>query len=164
MDLKEEAIIEAYACLLVGKLTTFRSIDRKFSKIQQMSLEDYDLLLHVEESRGGRMRLSDLAQRVIMSQSGVTRAIDRLVKAGWIKKEACTEDRRACYAVITAKGMTARREAWNLYRKLILEQMAPRLDGNEAAELGRLLAKLCPMWMGGFVENRRAELNSKRAS
>jgi DNA-binding MarR family transcriptional regulator len=79
---------------------------------------DYAVLVTLSESSGGRLRMCDLARRLHLSPSGITRRIDGMVKQALVAREPSTEDRRVMLAVLTPKG------------KALLEAAAPdHVDG-----------------------------------
>ncbi|GAA3423647.1 MarR family winged helix-turn-helix transcriptional regulator [Streptosporangium sandarakinum] len=65
---------------------------------------DFETLLRLARSPGGRLRMSDLAAQTSLSTSGMTRVVDRLERDGLVARQACPEDRRASYAAITDAG------------------------------------------------------------
>src|SRR5688500_18401607 len=66
---------------------------------------EFEVLLRLGRTPGGRLRMSDLAAQVELSTSGVTRLVDRLEAARLVERKACPTDRRGAYAVITAEGI-----------------------------------------------------------
>lgn len=71
-----------------------------------MTHDDYEVLVLLSETPDHRMRMTEMSQRLVHSQSRLTQRVDRLVKRGWVCREQCDEDRRGVNAVITAAGMT----------------------------------------------------------
>lgn len=69
-----------------------------------LSALDLNALIRLSRSPGRRLRMSDLATQTSLSTSGVTRLVDRLAAAGLVEREACAEDRRTTFAVLTAAG------------------------------------------------------------
>ena len=69
------------------------------------------MLFHLERAPGSKLTMGELAQSVLLSQSGVTRLVDRLVRAGFVVREGCSEDRRVMYAQLTEEGRQAFCEA-----------------------------------------------------
>ncbi len=63
-----------------------------------------------------------------LSRSGLTRLIDRLEKEGLLYRERCGEDRRGAYAVLSAKGLDALRQAWPIYAQGIQKNFASLLN------------------------------------
>ncbi len=71
----------------------------------------------------GRMLLGEVQRSLLVSSGGVTYLIDRLVKRGWVRREACPGDRRARYAALTAAGEAFVREAFPLHAAAVAEAM-----------------------------------------
>ncbi len=69
-----------------------------------MPLTSYEVLLQLADTPDGSLRMGELADRLFLSRSGLTRLIDRLVKAGLVEREVCESDRRGSYARLTAAG------------------------------------------------------------
>ena len=69
-----------------------------------LSPPDFNALIRLARSPGGRLRMSDLAAQTALSTSGITRVVDRLQRADLIHRESRSDDRRSTYAVITAEG------------------------------------------------------------
>jgi DNA-binding MarR family transcriptional regulator len=68
-------------------------------------LTSYEVLLYLADAEGGRLRMRDLAESVILSRSGLTRLADRLERDGLLRRESCDSDARGAYAVITPAGL-----------------------------------------------------------
>lgn len=66
---------------------------------------DYEVLVRLSEADDRRLRMSDLAEQLRLSPSGITRRLDGLVRAGWVERTACEGDRRVMYAHLTNAGM-----------------------------------------------------------
>lgn len=91
------SFIEAHSSIM-------RTLEQAMQEEHGVPLTWFDVLLHLEEAPEGRLRLGELAQSVILTRSGITRLVDRMVKAGMIRREPCPDDRRGHFAVITQKG------------------------------------------------------------
>ena len=87
-----------------------------------LPLTHYEVLLHLERAPCSRLTMSELAQSVLLSQSGVTRLVDRLVRSGLVVREGCSEDRRVMYARLTDEG----REALIQARPTLIEGVRQR--------------------------------------
>ena len=81
-------------------------LDQALKLNADMTHDDYEVLVLLSEAPDQRMRMTELSQRLIHSQSRLTQRVDRLVKRGWVCREQCPEDRRGVHAVLTAEGMT----------------------------------------------------------
>jgi DNA-binding MarR family transcriptional regulator len=102
----------------------------------------YDVLLQLAEAPGHRMRMTDLAERVLLSRSGLTRLVDRLAADGLVERAACPSDARGTYTVITGGGLRRLREAAPTHLRGIGEYVAGPLSGEELETLRGLLHKL----------------------
>ena len=78
-----------------------RDLDRELEEAHGLPLSHYEVLLHLANAPDERLRMSDLASSVLLSQSGVTRLVDRLERAGHVVRNPCPEDRRVLYAQLT---------------------------------------------------------------
>jgi DNA-binding MarR family transcriptional regulator len=79
-------------------------LDRQLQRDAGMPHTYYMVLAALSDSPGRRMRMTDLASINHASQSRLTHAVNRLVSAGWVRREKCTGDRRVVYAILTDEG------------------------------------------------------------
>jgi len=98
------SFIQAHARLL-------RRLDDELQKTHGLSLAEYDALLQLVNAPDRRLRMSVLAERVLLSRSGITRLVDRLVAAAMVERSACVTDARGAEAALTAKGLDTLRAA-----------------------------------------------------
>lgn len=117
-------------------------IDAELSQAGLIPLEWYDVLLALEEAEGQKLRMNELAQSVLLSRSGLTRLVDRIEKAGLLRREACPTDRRGAYAVLTKEGQAARERTWPAYSQGIAEHFARHFTVEEAAVLTNALGRV----------------------
>jgi DNA-binding MarR family transcriptional regulator len=88
-----------------------RLLDEDLRSEHGLSLAEYDVLLQLAEAPGRRLRMHVLADRVLLSRSGITRLIDRLVADGAVERIACATDARGAEAVLTPAGLSRLRRA-----------------------------------------------------
>jgi DNA-binding MarR family transcriptional regulator len=88
-----------------------RQLNAELEASHALPLAHYEVLFHLEAAPGHKLTMSELAQSVLLSQSGVTRLVDRLVRSGLVVREGCAEDRRVMYARLTEDGHEALCEA-----------------------------------------------------
>ena len=81
-----------------------KALDAELEAAHGLPLSSYEVLLHLDDAEGHRMRMSDLAATVILSRSGLTRLVDRLEREGLIARESCASDARGSFATLTAAG------------------------------------------------------------
>jgi DNA-binding MarR family transcriptional regulator len=134
--------LEAWKGLLFGHATLVEVIDKEMARADLLPLDWYDALLALELSPDHKLKMSDLAEKVLLSKSGLTRLVDRLEAKGYIRREGCRADRRVAYAVITPEGLKAREESWPTYRAAIQQHFASQLTDHEAEVIGAALMRL----------------------
>jgi DNA-binding MarR family transcriptional regulator len=81
-----------------------KAFDAQLIAAHGLPLSSYEVLINLQAAPGRRRRMSDLADSVLLSRSGMTRLVDRLERDGLLLRDTCTSDGRGCYAVLTAKG------------------------------------------------------------
>lgn len=117
----------------------------------EISLDAYDVLLALEESPERRLTMRELAVRAILSPSGVTRLVDRLVEKGWVRREVNERDRRSYFAVLTDNGLQMREKAWPAYCEAIQAEFAQHLTTGEASHLAELLQRFLRPGVGTTI-------------
>ena len=118
-----------------------RELDAELVAGHGLPLSAYEVLLFLADAPDGRLRMSELADGVLLSRSGLTRLVDRLVRDGLVRRERCEDDARGLYAVITPAG----RELFSLARRTHLAGVRrlflSRFDDRELDLLGELMAR-----------------------
>lgn len=84
-----------------------QALDASLKETHGMTFDDYEVLVHLSEAEEKRLRMTELSERLLHSQSRLTQRVDRLVKRGWVCREKCDEDRRGTFAVLTPDGFAA---------------------------------------------------------
>ncbi len=119
-----------------------RELSGKLLADHGLTINDYEALLQLSHAEGGAMRRVDIAERLLLTPSGVTRLLDGLERDGWVAKRSCEHDARVTYAVLTDEG----RERLEVASKSHLEQVRglfeERLSDEEVATLAELLGRL----------------------
>src|SRR3954466_4570780 len=80
-------------------------LDTQMQAEHGLSVSAYEVLMFLADAPGHRMRMADVAQRVLLSRSGCTRLVDRLVQEGYVTRCADTADGRGTYAELTDSGL-----------------------------------------------------------
>jgi DNA-binding MarR family transcriptional regulator len=109
---------------------------------QNLPLASYDVLVQLVEAPARRLRMSELAERVLLSRSGLTRLVDRLEREGLVRREACEDDARGLFTVLTDDGVARLRAATPTHLRGVAEHAVGRLDDSEAAQLSTLLDRM----------------------
>jgi DNA-binding MarR family transcriptional regulator len=110
-------------------------LDRQLQRDSGMPHAYYMVLAALSESPGRKMRMSDLASSNNASQSRLTHAVNRLVIAGWVRREKCTSDRRVVYAVLTDEGYEVLKEAAPGHVEAVRESVFDRLSPEQVRQL-----------------------------
>lgn len=119
-----------------------RHLEAELLVTNDLPLASYDVLLQLAESPDRRLRMNDLADRVLLSRSGLTRLIDRLQRDGLVSREACTSDARGLFAVLTDAGADRLGEATPTYLRGIRTQVLDSLGEGDLELCRAMLAKL----------------------
>ncbi|GAA4202130.1 MarR family transcriptional regulator [Streptosporangium oxazolinicum] len=109
-----------------------------------LALASYEVLLQLSEAPERRLRMNDLADRVLLSRSGLTRLIDRLQRDGLVEREACASDARGLFAVLTDGGAARLAEASPTYLRGVRAQFPDMLDADELRRCAAMLNRLFP--------------------
>jgi DNA-binding MarR family transcriptional regulator len=103
--------LETWQDLLRAHARLLRKMDEELQANHHLSVAEYDALLQLANAPGHRLRMSALADRVLLSRSGITRLVDRLVSAGMVERTTCSTDARGAEATLTEVGLQHLRAA-----------------------------------------------------
>lgn len=81
-----------------------RRLEGELQDEQALSLADYDALFQLAQAAGGRLRMNELADSLLLTRSGVSRLVDRLALDGYVVRARCRTDARGAFAVLTDAG------------------------------------------------------------
>jgi DNA-binding MarR family transcriptional regulator len=139
-DLSEQQMLAWRRFLRAHALVT-RRLESDLLAEQRLPLASYDVLVQLVEAPQRRLRMSELAERVLLSRSGLTRLVDRLEREGLVRREACEDDARGLFTVLTDDGLRRLRGATPVHLRGISDYAVGRLDEDEAATLAELLGR-----------------------
>jgi DNA-binding MarR family transcriptional regulator len=128
----DEPGIGAWRAFLQAHARITRRLDEELQAAHGLSLAEYDALLQIAHSPGRRVRMNVLADRVLLSRSGITRLVDRLEAAGSVERIACSSDARGQEAVLTAAGLDRLRTAAGTHLEGVRRYF---LDGSDRVDL-----------------------------
>jgi DNA-binding MarR family transcriptional regulator len=140
--IEQASAIEAFVRLVRGHSAVTRALNAQLVADHGLTINDYEALLHLARAEDRRMRRVDLAERLILTASGVTRLLDGLEEAGYVDRAACASDRRVTYAVLTGAGVAKLREASKTHVADIREIFETRFNAEELDQLVALLERL----------------------
>jgi DNA-binding MarR family transcriptional regulator len=143
-----DARLEPWRAFLMAHARVTRRLDEELRAEHDLSLAEYDALVTIAEAPDRRIRMRQLADRVILSKSGVTRLIDRLVLDGLVARDACLTDARGAEAVLTPAGLDRLRRASRTHLRGIAEHFLGVVDDIDLPTIERsMLAvadRACP--------------------
>jgi DNA-binding MarR family transcriptional regulator len=103
--------LRAWVAFLQAHAIVTRRLEAELLAERNLSLADYDALVQLAVADDRRLRMSELAERVVLSRSGVSRLVDRLEAAGLVSRRACPTDARGSWAELTPAGLDRLRDA-----------------------------------------------------
>lgn len=136
------AELTAWRTFLRAHATVVRQLEHELLTEHDLPLASYDVLVQLSESPDQQLRMTELADRVLLSRSGLTRLADRLERDGLITRRACPSDARGTLAVLTDAGLERLQAAWPTHLRGVSQHVTGRLTPDEVQQLGALLGKL----------------------
>jgi DNA-binding MarR family transcriptional regulator len=132
----------AWVRLLRAHATLRRSMDANLLTEHQLTINDYEVLLALAHAEDRRLRRVDLAERVLLTQSGITRLLQGLERSGLVERGSCATDGRVVYALLTDAGYERLREASRTHLDDIRSLFAARFTQEELDTLEHLLGRV----------------------
>jgi DNA-binding MarR family transcriptional regulator len=141
--LREQAsAVEAFVRLVRGHAATTRAMNAQLVADHGLTINQYEALLYLARADDRRMRRVDLAERLVLTASGVTRLLDGLEQSGYVDRDSCASDRRVTYAVLTDTGLEKLRTASTSHVADIRSYFESRFEAEELDQLVGLLNRL----------------------
>jgi DNA-binding MarR family transcriptional regulator len=137
-----EPEMAAWRSLLHATTGLIATLDNELQAGHGLSFGDYEVLVHLSEAPDHAIRMSELATRLRLSPSGITRRIDGLVKTGLVERSPCPNDRRGSNAVLTALGDETLRAAAPTHVRGVREHFLDRLSDRQLADLTSALSSI----------------------
>lgn len=131
-----------WRAFLLAHARIVRRLDEELRLEHDLTLGEYDALLTIAQAPERRIRMRRLADEVILSKSGVTRLIDRLVDDGLVERSACLADARGAEAVLTQRGLARLRAASRTHLRGIGEHFLGVLDPDQLDGLEQSMSTL----------------------
>lgn len=131
--------MRAWRAFLNSHAKITRRLEAELMSEEDLPLASYDVLVQLAEAPDRRLRMTELAGAVLLSRSGLTRLVDRLTRDRLVTRQACEDDARGTYAVLTTDGLARLRKASIVHLRGVQEHMTGRLTETELLTLTRLL-------------------------
>jgi DNA-binding MarR family transcriptional regulator len=122
--------------------TVLPLLDQELSREMGLNLSQYEVLLWLNDAADNAVRMSELASKVVLSPSGITRAVDQLERRGFVERRVCDSDRRGFLAVLTPEGKSQLRRASATHVRGVREHFTSRLSTQELEQLASLLEQV----------------------
>jgi len=132
----------AWRAFLDAQAALLRLLEAELVEKEDMTLGEFDVLIQLKMAPERRLRMTELSERVRLSRSGLTRLVDRLVRAGLVERGRCASDRRGTFAILTPAGTSRVRHAQPVHLRGIREHFGKHLS---AAQLSAVAEALEPL-------------------
>jgi DNA-binding MarR family transcriptional regulator len=142
MSKDAESKLHAWAVLLAAHAALIERIEAALVEAKLPPLAWYDVLWELEKAEGGKLRMHELARRIVLSRSNLTRLADRLEDAGLVRRIDTAHDRRGYDCVITRAGRAMRGKMWPAYRAQIENLFSDQVTREEARAMADALARV----------------------
>src|SRR5881398_3988991 len=133
--------LAAWQALLRSHATLMRQLERHLAKETGLALADFDVLAQLALA-GGALRMTELADRTLISRSGMTRRVARLVDVGLVRRANADADARGVVVALTDAGVARLTEAAPVHLRGVSELFVAQLDEQELAVLKKALDKV----------------------
>lgn len=138
------AELGAWRGLLRVHAALFKQLDAELEGAHGVPLSSYEVLIFLQSAPDAKLRMADLADRVVLSRSGMTRLVDRLEREGLLVREQCPADARGCFAVLTPKGAEFLAAARPTHLAGVREKFLRHFSEAELAQLAGCWERVLP--------------------
>lgn len=141
--------LDAWRGMLATHAALVRRLDADLRARHGLSVTSYEVLMLLGEAPRGRLRISRLSAATLLSVSGMSRMVDRLVREGLVVKESCEDDGRGAEVALTASGRGRLRAARASHLAGVRREFLSRFSDEELREMGGFWARVEPAASGG---------------
>lgn len=135
--------VKAWETFITRQASVIRKIESSLEKNPlALPLHWYDVLLVLSRTKDEKLKLSEIAERMVTSKSALSRSLNKLEKRNLLSKEKCSEDGRVQYAQITSLGKISLKKSWVIYQRAIQENFGQYISDKEANTLVEILQKI----------------------
>lgn len=133
-----DAQLAAWRGLLRAHAALVKDLDAELEAELGLPLSSYEVLITLQAAPDRRLRMAELADRALLSRSGMTRMVDRLAREGLIERDQCSADARGCYAVLTDAGEALLRKARPTHLDGVRRRFLRHCDAEDLRRLARV--------------------------
>jgi DNA-binding MarR family transcriptional regulator len=134
--------LDAWRGYLLSHAAITRELDAALLAEHGLTARDYEVLLFLAQEEGRRLAMSELAERTMLTRSGITRLVDGLSKSGLVERVSCPEDLRVSYCQLTDEGFARLRAAGPTHIESVHTAFLQNFSEEEVEVLAKLLARL----------------------
>lgn len=134
--------LAAWRAFLEAHARVVELLENELQEEKNLPLAWYDVLVQLQEADAHRLRMTELAKKVLLSKSGLTRLVDRMCTAGLVDRMADEDDRRGRWVALNAAGEQRLRDAAPVHLRGVREHFSAHLDGPTARALAATLRKV----------------------
>jgi DNA-binding MarR family transcriptional regulator len=134
--------LEAWINFLRAHAAVTRQFNAELLATHDLTINDFDVLAQLSHAPEQALKRVDLAERVLLTPSGITRLLKGLEEAGYVSNRPCAEDARVTYAVLTPKGKRKLEEARKTHVASVRALFSERFEKDELETLASLLERL----------------------
>ncbi len=113
-----------------------KALDAELEAAHNLPLSSYEVLIYLRVAPEKRLRMAELADRTLLSRSGMTRLVDRLERDGLLRRDTCSSDARGCFAVLTERGEEVLAGARATHLAGVRARFLRHLDADDLEALG----------------------------
>lgn len=139
LDARQQA---AWRKVIAGAIHLVDQLDRDLRVAHQLTLADYEILVHLSEAPGDRLRMAELADAALISRSRLTHRVDRLNTRGLVEREACDTDKRGTFAVLTPAGRRLITESAPTHVASVRRYVIDPLSAGQLDALGEAMGEI----------------------
>jgi DNA-binding MarR family transcriptional regulator len=137
-----DAEMRLFRAFLAASSGVTSRLDTLLKTTNNISLDDYEVLVHLSEAPEQRVRMSELSDLLLHSRSRLSQRVDRLVERGLVEREKCDSDARGTWAVLTTEGVAMLRVAATDHVEHVRQHLFDHLDPNDIPVLTKVLEEL----------------------
>ena len=135
------AEMKAWRSYIIASRRLLEALDNDLDG-HDLSMPDYEILAQLSDAPDRKMRMSELAEITLLSRSRLSHRMKVMEKAGWVKREACSSDKRGFFAVMTPKGWKAIVAAAPDHVKSVRERFVDHLSKEEQENLSIIFSRI----------------------
>jgi DNA-binding MarR family transcriptional regulator len=136
--------LAAWRGLLRVHAGLIKQLDAELEDAHGMPLSSYEVLLHLSGAPEHRLRMRDVADLVLLSRSGLTRLVDRLVRDGLVERQSCGSDGRGAFAVLTPRGLRRLEQAHDTHLTGVRRRFLEHFEDDELDALAGFWDRVQP--------------------